>query len=199
MLETMSDQSQLQNAINIFKNGGVVVFPTDTVYGIGCRMDNAESVKRVFSIRNRSEEKAVLLLVSSVAMAAEYVLAIPKEVKEKLIDIYWPGSVTIIFPANKEKVPDIVRAGGDTVAIRQTNHPMLLEILQAIDVPIIAPSANFSGEKTPVTFEDINPRLIENADYVLKGQTGGSVASTIIDCSVSPWQIVREGAVKIAI
>jgi L-threonylcarbamoyladenylate synthase len=185
------------DAIKILKNGGVGIFPTDTVYGIGCRIDAEEAVKKVFSIRNRPEEKAVLVVIDSIEMAEKYLLPIQKEVKE-LMEKYWPGGLTIILPCNTEKVPAVVRGGGPTLGVRQTNHPVLLNILKEIQVPLIAPSANFAGSPTPTTFEEIDKKLLGMVDCVIDSPSGGSIASTIINCSVSPWAILRQGAVTIA-
>jgi L-threonylcarbamoyladenylate synthase len=190
--------NNVQQAINTFNSGGVVIFPTDTVYGIGCRLDKPESVERVFSIRNRPQEKAVLAVVDGVEMAQKYLQPIPEEVRHLLIDKYWAnGGLTIILSCLPDKVPSLVRGGGFTLAVRQTNHPVLLQILKEVGVPIIAPSANFAGEKTPVTFDDLDPKLVVLADYVLQGECGGNKPSTIIDCSIKPWKIVRQGAVKV--
>jgi L-threonylcarbamoyladenylate synthase len=187
---------QIQKASNILQNGGVVIFPTDTVYGIGCRLDDEEAIKRVYKIRNRPEEKAVLAVVDSVTMAKEYV-QISKDVHSQLIEKYWPGGLTIILPCNVDKVPSSARAGGATLAVRQTNHPVLVQLIKESGVPIIAPSANFAGEKTPTSFTELDPKLCSLVDYVVEGECGGNMPSTIIDCSVKPWKIMREGAVKI--
>src|SRR5438094_724288 len=118
----------INQAIKILNQGGVIIFPTDTVYGIGCRLDNEQAINRVFKIRNRPREKAVLALVDSIKMAQEYLQPIPNGVKEKLVEKYWPGGLTIILQCKTEKVPSIARAGGNTLGIRQINHPLLLEI-----------------------------------------------------------------------
>jgi len=186
-----------QKAIDVLKNGGVVIFPTDTVYGIGCRLDNEEAVKRVFEIRNRPQEKAVLAVVGSISQTEEYLQPIPDDVRSKLIQKYWPGPLTIILPCKTEKVPSVARAGGNTLAVRQTNHPVLVQLIQEVGVPLVAPSANFAGEKTPTHFNELDPKLCSLVDYVLEGDCGGNKPSTIIDCSATPWKIVREGAVHI--
>ncbi len=112
--------NDIKQAINTFLSGGIVIFPTDTVFGIGCRMDNPQAVEKVFAIRNRPQEKAVLVLVDSVAMAQKYLQPIPRDVHEKLMDVYWPGGLTIILPCLIDKVPPLVRGGGSTLAVRQT-------------------------------------------------------------------------------
>lgn len=187
----------LNQAINILTSGGIGIFPTDTVYGIGCRLDNEDALKRLFAIRNRPEEKAVLAVVDSIEMAEEYLLSIPQDVRSQLIDRYWPGGLTIVLPCRTEKVPPIARGGGLTLGVRQTNHSILLQILKELKVPLVAPSANFAGEPTPRTFEEVNRKLLSMVDCVIEGKSGGDEPSTVIDCSVTPWKIIRQGAVAV--
>ncbi len=190
---------EIEKAIEIFKNGGVAIFPTDTAIGIGCRMDDEKAIERLFKIRKRPENNPVLALVDSVRMAQEYLLPISQEIKDKLIKPYWPGKLTIIFKCNIDKVPSIVRGGGNSLGVRFPNNQILLRIIKGVGVPIVAPSANFSGEKTPFRFEELNPELVSLADYVLKTEVNSEKnVSTIIDCSISPWIIIREGATKIS-
>lgn len=189
---------QIQLAIEKLQNGGIGIFPTDTVYGIGCRLDDEEALQKLFTIRNRPEEKAVLVVVDSVIMAEKYV-TIPNDVQTKLIEKYWPGGLTIVLPCNIEKVPSIARGGGETLGVRQTNQSVLVEIIKGIGVPLVAPSANFAGDPTPKTFKEINKDLLSLVDFAIDLPSGGSVSSTVIDCVNIPWKILREGAVKIAL
>ncbi len=191
--------NQVREAVKVLKNGGIVIFPTDTAIGIGCRIDNEQAVKRLFEIRRRPQNKAVLALVDSVEMAEKYLLPIPKKVKDELINSYWPGKLTIILKCNTEKVPSLVRGGGDSLGVRLPNNSTLLKLIKGVGVPIVAPSANLSGEKTPYSFEELNPELVKLADYVLNIKLSGEKnVSTVIDCTIEPWKIVREGAIKIS-
>lgn len=191
-------EQQIKKAIEVLRNGGIVIFPTDTAMGIGCRIDNEKSIGRLFKIRKRPENKPVLALVDSVEMAESYLLPIPKKVKNELIKRYWPGKLTIILQSRIDNVPSLVRGGADTLGVRFPNNKILLELIGGVGVPIVAPSANFSGEKTPFKFEDLNTALMKQADYVLHGELGSEAnVSTVIDCSVTPWKILRNGAVKI--
>jgi L-threonylcarbamoyladenylate synthase len=190
---------KVKKAIGVFKNGGIVIFPTDTAIGIGCRIDDEKAIKKLFRIRRRSENKPLLALVSSIEMAEEYLLSIPKKVKDELIKPYWPGELTIILKCNPDKVSALIRGGGDTLGVRFPNKPALLELINAVGVPIVAPSANFGGEKTPFRFEDLNPKLVKQTYYVLNGQISSEKnVSTIIDCTVTPWKIIRNGVVLVS-
>jgi L-threonylcarbamoyladenylate synthase len=187
----------MPEAIKVFKNGGIVIFPTDTAIGIGCRLDKEYSLKRLFEIRKRPKNKPLLVLVDSIEMAQNYLLPIPKEIKDKLINRYWPGRLTIIFKCDADRVPSLARNDGNTLGVRLPDNSKLRELIKEVGVPIVAPSANFSGEKTPFKFEELNPELKKLADYVLKEDTGlQKNVSTIIDCTVTPWKIIREGEIK---
>lgn len=188
----------IQDAINCIKSGGVGVFPTDTVFGIGCRMDNEESVKRVFDIKKRAYDNALLVLVDSVQMATSYV-KIPQDVRKKLVDVYWPGGLTIFFTCRENKVPAVVNAGTSILAIRWPKQTMIERIIQSVGVPIIATSANISGEDTPYSLSEVSKNIIAQVDFVLDGECTYKKESTIIDTTVKPWNIVRSGAVNIEI
>jgi len=194
-------EKQIEEAIRIFNQGGIVIFPTDTAFGIGCRIDNENAVQKLFKIRKRPKFQAVSVLVSGHKMAKEYAEGgdIPDKVIQDLIDAFWPGALTIVLKANREKVSGLVRGGGETVGVRMPNHPVILEIIKAVGVPILGPSANFHGERTPFMFKDLNPELISLVDYVVKGECSVKNASTVIDCTQDPWKILRQGQVTVNI
>ena len=188
---------QILQAISVIQQGGIVIFPTDTAFGIGCRIDNEDAIRKLFKIRKRPETQATPTLVSSLEMAQEYLLPIKKDVKEKLIDKYWPGALTIVLPCLSERIPSLVRGGSETLGVRMPDHPVALEIIKNVGVPILGPSANFHGEETTFIFEDLNPELIKLVDYVVNGECSIKQASTVIDCSATPWKILRLGGLKL--
>lgn len=190
-------QERVKKAVKILKGGGIIIFPTDTAFGIGCRVDDEKAVEKLFKIRKRPAEKATPVLVDTVKMAQDFLKPIPQEVIDKLIEPYWPGALTIILYCNKVKVPRLVRGGGNTLGVRIPNHPIARTLIRETGVPILGPSANFYGEKTPYSFDSINKELIKLVDYVVPGDCSVKQASTVIDCSVTPWKILREGAVRI--
>lgn len=187
---------QIQKAVRIFKNGGIVIFPTDTAIGIGCRIDKAESVKKIFDLKKRDYSKPLMILVDSLQMAQEYV-SIPNEVQDKLLNKYWPGGLTVFLKCYLEKVPSVVRSGTDTLALRLPAHKDIRDIIKKIGVPIIATSANFSGEVTPYSIAEVNKELLSKVDFVLDGECTFKKESTIIDCTIKPWKVLRTGAVRI--
>lgn len=189
--------NELKTAGDFLKRGGIVIFPTDTAFGIGCRIDNEESVERLFKIRKRPNNMAVPVLVNSIKMTKAYL----KEVDEKVLNLmkkYWPGALTVVYNCKIDKVNPLIRGNGETLGVRMPDHKELLELIAYVGVPILGPSANFHDENTPYSAGDLNPELVGLVDFLLPGKTDGSgVASTVIDCTKDPWKILRQGAVKI--
>ena len=186
-----------EKASEILKQGGVVIFPTDTAFAIGCRIDNEAAVERLFAIRKRPQTKATPVLVDTVKMAQDYLKPIPKDVIDKLIEPYWPGALTLILDCNRVKVSNLVCGGGKTLGVRIPNHPITRKIIRIVGVPILGPSANFHGGKTPYKMGDLDDELISQVDFVVEGKSLVENVSTVIDCSVRPWKIVRQGAIEL--
>jgi L-threonylcarbamoyladenylate synthase len=186
-----------KKAAEVLKKGGIVIFPTDTAYGIGCRIDDEKAVQRLFKLRKRPETKATPVLVSSLEMAKKYWYEIPDIVYERLIKPYWPGALTIVLPCKKELIPGLVRGGGETLGLRMPDNENLLTIIEEVGVPIIGTSANFAGESTPFKFESLDPELVKLVDFVLDGECKTKNSSAVIDCVATPWKILRQGALKI--
>lgn len=193
---------EIKKAIKILNQGGIVVFPTDTVYGVGCRIDNEKAVKKLFEIRSRPPEKAVPVLVSGISQAHEYFLDFPQEI-EKLMEKYWPGALTIVYKCKKEKVPSLVRGGGETIGLRMPNHEITLALIKNVSVPILGPSANFHNNSTPKNFSELDPEFVKLVDFVIseetnlfiKGEIKLGVSSTVLDCTQKPFKIIRLGGV----
>lgn len=193
----LSMNKHIQEAITVFNQGGVVIFPTDTAFGIGCRVDKEDAVKKLYKIRQRPITQAVSLLVADIGMAKEYVRDVPQDVQEQLMKQYWPGGLTIVLQGRLDKLPALVRGGGKTIGVRMPDHGELLHIITELGVPILGPSANFHGGKTPFHISDLDPELVKKVDYVLGGDSKQNMASTVIDCTVKPWKIIRQGAVTV--
>ena len=189
-------KKDIQQAIKVFTEGGIVIFPTDTAFGIGCRIDDEKAVDRLFAIRKRPRTQATPILVSSIGQALPY-LDSPSDIVRHLMKTYWPGALTIIAPCKKNKIYSPIRGDGETVGIRMPDHPDILTVITAVGVPILGPSANIHGEKTPFFFKDLDPVLVRQVDFVLKGICKEKVVSTVVDCSVDPHTIVRQGAIML--
>ncbi len=190
---------RIKHAVSTLNQGGIVIFPTDTAFGIGCRIDDEKAIQRLFAIRKRPETQPTPVLVSSLEIAQEYLQTIPQDVIEKLIKPLWPGALTIVLSCKREKVPELVRGGSNSLGVRMPDHSTILQIIKQIGIPILGPSANFHGEKTPFNFEDLDQELLRKVDFVLNGECTIKQPSTVIDCSVKPWRILREGAIKLRV
>jgi L-threonylcarbamoyladenylate synthase len=188
---------EVKKAIQILKDGGIVIFPTDTAFGIGCRIDDEKAIKRLFAIRKRPETQATPVLVSGLEMAEKYIQSVPGDVVEKLIKPYWPGALTIVMRSKKNKIPALVRGGGENLGVRMPDHPTTLTLIEGVGIPLLGPSANFHGEATPYTYEDLNKDLIDLVDFVVPGVCQTKVASTVIDTTQTPWKMLRQGAIHL--
>lgn len=188
------EKEAIIKAIKILKGGGIVIFPTDTAFGIGCRMDDKKAVDRLFRIRKRPRIQATPVLVASMEIALTYYLN-PQEIVRRLMKKYWPGSLTIIAKCKKNLVYSPIRGAGESIGLRMPNHETALEIIRGAGVPILGPSANFHGHPTPYRFEDLDSKLVRLVDYVVQGECFSGNVSTVVDCSIEPYRIVRQGAV----
>ncbi len=183
-----------KKAIEILKKGGIIIFPTDTAMGMGCRIDDDQAVKRFFTIRRRSETKPTPVLVSDIQMAREWVDIIPEKTKN-LMEKYWPGGLTVVLNSKNTRVSKLVKGGGDTLGVRMPDYTELLTVISDLNIPIIGSSANFAGEQTPYSMDELNPELLSLVDYVLPGEALGKQVSTVLDCTQEPYTVLRQGAV----
>lgn len=186
--------SSLDKAIEVIREGGIIIFPTDTAFGIGCRMDDEKAVEKLFKIKKRPPEQAVPVLFDNLKRVDEYVLPYGSDVK-RLFKKYWPGALTVVLPCKVSKVPKLVRGSGKTLGVRIPDHSVPIRLIKGVNVPILAPSANFHGGKTPYIFKELDKTLTKLVDFVIEGETGGSLSSTVVDCSKGPWEIIRQGAI----
>lgn len=187
------DLGLIEEVCSIFKNGGLVAFPTETVYGLGSLISMKESIKKIYIVKGRPIDNPLIVHVSSIDMFLELV----ENASEKIINIaerLWPGPFTIIW-WKKNLVPDEVTAGSLKVAIRMPAHPVALELIKQCGEAIAAPSANRSGKPSPTCAEHVLNDLFGLIDAVIdSGETLYGVESTIIDFTVKPPRLLRPGA-----
>lgn len=186
----------VREAITILRDGGIVIYPTDTAFGIGCRIDDHAAVDRLFSLRRRPPDMATPVLVDSQAMALAYFDS-PSDIVRHLSENYWPGALTIISECDTDRIYSPIRGGSSTVGLRMPDHATTLSLIQGIGVPIIGTSANFHGHPTPYSAADLDPQLTKLVDMVVPGNAKGRSASTVVDCSTIPYRIVRQGEVRL--
>ena len=153
-----------QQITEILKAGGVILYPTDTVWGIGCDATNASAVARIFTIKQRSESKSLIILVSSITMLRDYIADLPQNILNYLQKVTEP--TTIIYENPQLLAPNVI-AADNTVAIRLVQDPFCQQMIAYFGKPIVSTSANISGQPTPLCFADIPVTLIEHCDYVV--------------------------------
>ena len=185
----------IREAAAVINSGGLVAVPTETVYGLAGNGLDEQAVREIYRVKGRPEVKPLSLMVHNPSVLDLYCEDIPKAAYA-LAERFWPGPLTIVLKS-KECVPEIVRAGGDTVGLRCPDHPLTLELLKACRLPLAAPSANLSGAPSPKTAADVLSGLDGEIDAVIDGGTCGiGLESTIIDMSRTPYRILRQGALS---
>lgn len=185
----------MAEAAATLRGGGLVAFPTETFYGLGAAGLDARAVARLLAAKGRPEDKPILLLVDSVAMA-ERVAAEVGPAARALMARHWPGALTLVLRARPE-VPREVTAGTGTVGVRLSPHPVAVGLVRALGAPVTAPSANRSGEPPPVTAAAVLAGLAGRIDLVLDGGAApGGPPSTVLDVTVDPPRVLRQGAVR---
>jgi L-threonylcarbamoyladenylate synthase len=181
----------INEAINVLKQGGVILYPSDTIPGIGCDATNEVAVTKVFNLKNRPENKSLILLVSSDAMLQRYVTEIP-EVAWDVLD-YADKPTTIIYP-NGKNLPKICLAKDGSIGIRIVKSGYLNKLIHKLGKPLVSTSANFSNDPSPKTMQEIPKSLVDKVDFVvnLPSETGNKV-SAIIKLEVNgEFKIIRK-------
>jgi len=184
----------IQRARRLLRSGQVVAFPTDTVYGLGVHAFQADAVAELYAAKDRPETKAIPILVAQIEDITRVARTVPPTAW-KLAMRFWPGGLTLVLP-RVEKIPSIVTAGGDTVAIRCPNHPVPLALINAVGAPLAVTSANLSGHPNPSTVREVLTQLAGRVPLIIDGgDSSVGVASTVVDLSVSPPRLLRAGAI----
>ena len=183
-------QDDIRKAIEVLKAGGIILYPTDTIWGIGCDATNEEAVKKVYDLKQREESKSMLILLDNPAKLQAYVQDVP-DIAWDLIDLT-ETPLTIIFDGAKNLAPNLIGDDG-TIGIRITEEPFSTNLCRQFHKPIVSTSANISGDKPPKNFSNISPEIKNNVDYVVKYRQKENKA-------VKPSSILklgRNGTIKI--
>ena len=185
----------LEEIMDILKNDGVIIFPTDTVYGLACDCYSEKAIERIFEMKNRARNKPICVLTNSVEKMKT--VATVKEKEKELIDKYMPGALTIILD-KKEDTPPILTAGLNTIGVRIPNNEIALKILEQYPHPLATTSVNESGEAAGVDVKDFITTFDGKVDAIIDGgKTELQVASTIIRVEKDEIKVLREGSLKI--
>ncbi len=189
------DPTVIARAAAVLRAGGLVAFPTETVYGLGANALDAAACARIFVAKGRPANNPIIVHVAGPAEARAVVASWP-EIAVMLTARFWPGPLTLVLPKTAA-VPAVVTAGGPTVAVRSPAHPVAQALLQAAGIPVAAPSANRSGELSPTRAEHVQRSLTDRIDLLLDGgPASGGVESTVLDLSRMPPRLLRPGLVS---
>jgi L-threonylcarbamoyladenylate synthase len=185
---------QIETAAQIVKTGGVVAFPTDTVYGLGANPFLGKAVDRVYKIKGRDRQLPLPILLADELQMSGVVTAVP-DVARLLMKRFWPGGLTLVL-SKAASFPDNIAAGGDSVAIRMPGHEVTLALIRKAGVPIVGTSANLSNQPSALTAEEVQGQLGSAVDLVVDGgRCPGGIESTVVDLTGTVPIILRQGAV----
>ncbi|HKI32701.1 MAG TPA: L-threonylcarbamoyladenylate synthase [Gemmataceae bacterium] len=189
------DAGAIARAAAVLRAGGLVAFPTETVYGLGASALDADAVARIFAAKGRPSNNPLIVHVADIPDVGRVAADWPGSAA-RLAERFWPGPLTLVLPKRPD-LPDAVTAGGPTVAVRVPAHPVALALIRAAGVPIAAPSANRSGYISPTRAEHVLSGLDGRIDMVLDaGQVPGGIESTVLDLTSHPPRLLRPGLVS---
>jgi L-threonylcarbamoyladenylate synthase len=191
-----SDAESIRRAGRIIKTGGLVAFPTETVYGLGCDAMNAEAAAKVFEAKQRPQFDPLIVHIADLTQLEMVIVSLPA-VGQRLIDAFWPGPLTLVLP-KQPAIPDLITAGLSTVAVRMPNHPVAQSLIREAGTPIAAPSANLFGYVSPTTAQHVAAGLGSTVDLILDdGPCPIGVESTIVSLAGSQPELLRPGSITI--
>jgi L-threonylcarbamoyladenylate synthase len=192
----MVPTGEISAAVDVLRRGGLVAFPTETVYGLGADAANPEAVERIFVAKGRPRSHPVIVHLAEPAAAKEWAAEVP-DFANALADAFWPGPLTLVLPRS-DLVPDAVTGGLPTVGLRVPAQPLALELLSAFGAGVAAPSANRFGRVSPTRAEHVRADLGAAVDLILDGgPCPVGVESTIVDCSGIEPRLLRPGGVPV--
>jgi L-threonylcarbamoyladenylate synthase len=198
MIETKiilaDNPASIQRAVNVLRQGGLVAFPTDTVYGVGTLVGDAQAIAQIYMVKGRGSEKAIPVLLSD-PRELEQVAAEVNDAAQRLAARFWPGPLTLVLP-KQASLPEELSAQ-PSVGVRMPNHPVALALLR-LTGPLAVTSANISGAASPVTAQEVLEQLGGRIPLILDGgHTPGGISSTVVDCTSGEPRILRSGPISL--
>lgn len=191
-----SDTEAFAHAVRLLRAGKVIAFPTDTVYGVGVSGFNERAIEQLYLVKDRPRDKAIPYLLANATDLSLIARDIP-DTARLLADKFWPGALTLVVPASP-RVPKILIAGGDSIAVRVPKHPTTHALIDALRAPLAATSANISGARDPSTAPEVLVQLNGRIPFVLDGgATRGNVPSTVVDVTTDPPTVRRVGVIAV--
>ena len=191
-----TDTQALAHAVRLLRAGKVIAYPTDTVYGVGASGFNVRAIEQLYVVKDRPRDKAIPYLLASTADLSLVAREIP-EAARVLAAKFWPGGLTLVVPATS-RVPKILVAGGDSIAVRVPNQPTTRALIDAVGAPLATTSANLSGAPDPATAQEVLAQLNGRIPFILDGgATRGNVPSTVVDVTTDPPTVRRVGVISV--
>ena len=191
-----SDTEAFGHAVRLLRAGKVIAYPTDTVYGVGASGFNERAIEQLYVVKQRPREKAIPYLLASVESLQLVARDIP-DAARLLAAKFWPGGLTLIVPATP-RVPKILMAGGDTIAVRVPNHATTRALIDTVGAPLATTSANLSGAPDPSSAQEALAQLTGRIPFILDaGPTRGNVPSTVVDVTTDPPTVRRVGVIGV--
>ena len=188
----MKLNEEIHNAYEIIKEGGIILYPTDTVWGIGCDATNPEAVAKIYQLKKRAETQSMIVLMNGEKMMYNVFAAIP-EVAWQIIDLS-EKPTTLILDKPRNVAPNLI-ASDNTLGIRIVKEPFCFKLMEKMKKPLVSTSANISGQPTPITFAAISPEIINGVDYVVnlhRDKIGGKPSTIIKLTSDSQVKVIRK-------
>lgn len=189
-----SIQEQLEKGVAILKDGGVVAFPTDTVYGLGAGIGINSAVERVYRVKERPRHMALPLLLADLSQLDDVARSVPPSAR-LLAENFWPGPLTLVL-FKADSVPDIVTGGSETIAVRIPAHPIPAALARGVGTAIVGTSANLSGQPSALTAAEARAQLGDKVDLIIDGECPGGKESTVVDLTGEKPIILRQGALS---
>jgi L-threonylcarbamoyladenylate synthase len=191
-----NDTQAFAHAVRLLRAGKVIAFPTDTVYGVGASGFDERAIEQLYVVKDRPRDKAIPYLVASAADLKLVARDIPQAAR-RLAEKFWPGGLTLVVPV-APRVPKILIAGGNSIAVRVPNHPTTRALIDAVGMPLATTSANLSGGSDPATALQVMEQLKGRIPLILDGgATQGNTPSTVVDVTTDPPRVLRVGVIAV--
>jgi|ERR1041385_4627965 L-threonylcarbamoyladenylate synthase len=191
----MVSEAEIARAAAVIRGGGLIAFPTETVYGLGANALDAAAVAKIFELKGRPPSSPLIIHVTSLEMARNLVTEWPSEA-DQLARRYWPGPLTMVLP-KAAAIPDIVTAGLPTVGVRVPSHPVALKLIGQAGLPIAAPSANRFGGLSPTTAEHVRRAFGDRVEVLDGGPAGIGIESTVVSLAGGKLTLLRPGMISL--
>ena len=191
------DPDHLRTASEVIRRGGIIAYPTETVYGLGVDPFNPDALKKVFDLKGRTAEKSLILLVRGEADLSLLTDEVPEKAR-KLMSAFWPGPLTLVLEAS-ENIPSPLLGAGNTIAVRVSSHPVAKILTDLVAGPITSTSANRSGQPSAKSAEEASAIFENRLDLIVdSGPSTGDIPSTVLDLSITPPALIRAGKIGLA-